>query len=86
MTPVEQIKNVGSKPVLVIACQYDTEIPIENTYQLQEAGKDYAEFWVRESSDHFVIKGNDIRNVAQDKEYCAYIEGFIMKIIQSVQQ
>ena len=85
MTPLEQIQKVGSKPVLVIASQNDTDIPIENTNLLMTAGKDYAEFWIRQSSDHFIVDGNDLRNVAADKEYCTYIEGFIMKIVLASQ-
>lgn len=84
MTPVVQIKNIGTKPVLVIAAHDDEEISVENSFILQKISES-AEFWFRDSSDHYVIKDNDFRNVANDKEYCNYVEGFIKKIIKSTE-
>ncbi len=85
LTPVESIQKAGKKPILVISALRDEEISIENTYILQKLSSN-AEFWIRDSSDHYVIQGNDFMNVAKDKEYCNYIEGFIKKIIQSTKE
>jgi len=82
MTPMNQIKKVGSKPVLVIASSGDESISPENAYRLQKIA-DTAEFWTRESADHYVIQNNDFKNVAKDTEYTNYILGFIRKIIES---
>ena len=69
----------------MISALHDEEISIENTYILQKLSSN-AEFWIRDSSDHYVIQRNDFINVAKDKEYCNYIEGFIKKIIQSTKK
>lgn len=82
MTPLNQINNTGKKPVLVISARDDEAISAENTYLLKEIAKN-AEFWIRESSDHYVIKGNDLRQVESDVEYCNYLKAFIVKIIDS---
>ena len=82
VTPLQQIRNVGTKPVLVIASAHDEEISAENSYALQKVAEK-AEFWIRDSSDHYVIKNNDFKGVALDTEYCTYVEGFIFKIIQA---
>ncbi|MBP5265106.1 MAG: alpha/beta hydrolase [Lachnospiraceae bacterium] len=82
LTPVSSIQRTGSKPVLIIASLHDEETSIENSYILQKTPNN-AEFWFRDSYDHYVIKNNDFKGVAADKEYCNYIEGFIKKIIDS---
>lgn len=78
MTPIQQIQNIGSKSVLIIAASGDESISVENAYRLQQV-TDNAEFWIRESSDHYVVRNNDFKNVAQDKEYFNYVMGFIRK-------
>ena len=85
LTPKDSIQRAGNKPILVIAALQDKEISIENSYILQKTPSN-AEFWFRNSADHFVIQGNDFKNVAADKEYCNYVEGFIKKIIQSASE
>lgn len=78
--PKETILKAGKKSVLVIAARNDPVISIENTYLLQQT-KSNAEFWIRDSADHYVIKGNNLMNVSADKEYCTYLEGFLKKIV-----
>ncbi|MBR4731907.1 MAG: alpha/beta fold hydrolase [Lachnospiraceae bacterium] len=80
MVPKETIKKTGSKPVLVISAKNDPVISIENTFLLQQT-KSNAEFWVRDSADHYVIAGNNLMEVSKDKEYCIYLEGFLKKIV-----
>ncbi|MBO4750653.1 MAG: alpha/beta hydrolase [Lachnospiraceae bacterium] len=82
LTPVVSIQKASNKPILIISALRDEETSIENTYILQKVPNN-AEFWVRDIPDHFVIRNNDFRGVAADKEYCNYIEGFIKKIIES---
>ena len=84
-TPIAQINNAGSKPVLVIASKGDESISVENSYRLQEVATN-AEFWFREGSDHYVIKNNDFKQVAQDTEYWYNIFGFINKIVDSAKK
>lgn len=82
MTPVVQIQNAGTKPILVIAASGDEVISAENSYVLQKVSNN-AEFWIRNSSDHYIIKNNDFKKVKEDKEYYIYITGFIKKVIDS---
>ncbi|MBQ2100105.1 MAG: alpha/beta fold hydrolase [Lachnospiraceae bacterium] len=85
LTPVESIQKAGKKPILVISALHDEEISIENTYILQKVSSN-AEFWIRDNTGHYVVEGNDLRNVGKDKEYLNYVEGFIKKIIQSAKE
>ncbi len=74
--PVEQIKNGNGRPVLLIACQGDTEVPAASIHRLQKAYPQ-AEVWLRNSWEHFIVKDCDFINVAEDQEYCSTILGFI---------
>ncbi len=85
MVPKETIKKTGKRPVLVISSLRDPVISIENTYLLQQSSSN-AEFWIRDSDDHYVIKGNDLMSVTNDKEYCTYVEGFLKKIVLETQK
>lgn len=76
MKPIEQIKNAGKRPVFLIACEGDNEVPIASTYKLKKAYPD-AEVWLRNSWEHFIVKDCDFSNVVEDKEYCSKILGFL---------
>lgn len=78
--PINVVQTMTDKPVLVIAAKGDESISVENSYRMQE-GAVNTEFWFRDSSDHYVIKDNDFVKVAEDKEYCNYIKGFIESIV-----
>ena len=80
-TSKELIKKIGDKPVLVIAAREDPSVSVENSYILQKASEK-AEFWFRDTADHYIITGNDLRNVKNDKEYRNYVEAFILKIVE----
>lgn len=79
--PKIQIKNAGEKPVLVIASLRDPHVPVENSRILQDVAPD-AEFWLRDSEDHYIVKDNDLVHVEQDQEYCTYVSGFLFKVIR----
>ncbi len=74
--PIEQIKNGGGRPVLLIACQGDGEVPAANIHRLEKAYPD-AEAWLRNSWEHFIVKDCDFKNMAEDQEYCSKILGFL---------
>ena len=84
VTPIESIQHLNNKPVLVIAAKEDESISVENSYRLQNVAEN-AEFWFRESSDHYVIEDNNFKFVTQDKEYCNYVISFINKIADTKQ-
>jgi pimeloyl-ACP methyl ester carboxylesterase len=74
--PVEQIKNANKRPVLLIACKGDTEVPAVSMLRLEKAYPG-AEVWLRNSWEHFIVKDCDFENVAEDKEYCSKILSFL---------
>lgn len=81
INPEVQIQISETKPVLVIASLRDPSIPSENSRILQGLAPD-AEFWFRDSEDHYVIQNNDFLHVESDQEYCSYISGFLFKAIR----
>ena len=85
MVPKKTITQTGKKPVLVIAAKDDPAISVENTYLLQKT-ENNAEFWIRDSADHYIVQGNNLMNVVSDKEYCTYLEGFLNKIVMDSQK
>jgi uncharacterized protein len=76
MKPIEQIKNAKGRPVLLVACTGDTEVPPINLQRLKDAYPD-AQVWIRDSWEHFIVKDCNLKEVAQDKEYCDKIMDFI---------
>ena len=81
LKPVMQIQNAHGRPVFLIACTGDVEVPPINTQQLGEACPD-ANIWIRDSWEHFIVSGCDFSNVAEDSEYCENILGFLEKSIR----
>lgn len=76
MKPIEQIKNANGRPVLLIACTGDTEVPIKNMEKLSKAYPE-AEVWIRDSWEHFIVKECDFKNMSKDQEYCDIILSFL---------
>jgi hypothetical protein len=67
--PIEQIKNTGERPILLVACTEDDNVPSISTERLKKANPN-AQMWIRDSVEHFIVKDNDFKNMAQDDEYC----------------
>ncbi len=76
MKPVEQIKNSNGRPVLLIACTEDANVPAASLLRLKEANPSI-NIWLRNSWEHFIIKDCDFRNVRQDTEYWNVILEFL---------
>lgn len=81
LTPLKQIKNTNERPVLLIACTGDTNVPVSSTLRLQEANPE-AQIWLRDSWEHFIIKDCDFINVALDQEYCDKILSFLNNVVK----
>ncbi|HHT56303.1 MAG TPA: hypothetical protein GXZ73_01735 [Herbinix luporum] len=81
MKPELQIQNAKGRPVAIIACSGDDSVPVENTYILKECA-DYADVWIRDSWEHFIVKDCNFKNVEEDTEYCDYIKQFIQKVVE----
>ncbi|WP_432663972.1 alpha/beta hydrolase [Wukongibacter baidiensis] len=77
ITPIKQIKNVGSRPVLLIASSGDTEVPPINMQRILGQAPKNCESWLRNSSEHFIIQESDFMNMEKDREYCDRILTFI---------
>ncbi len=71
--PKVQAGRAGNRSALFAAAAGDCEVPPVNLERLRKAAPDSAEFWLRESDDHFLVRNSDLRNVSADKEYCERI-------------
>lgn len=78
MNPATQIQNSNNRPVLLIAASKDSSVPATNTKKLYSLCED-ADLWIRDSWEHFIVKDCVLTKVADDKEYCDRILGFIEK-------
>ncbi|MDU9377139.1 hypothetical protein McpSp1_17850 [Methanocorpusculaceae archaeon Sp1] len=81
--PKLQAAHIGDRPALFAAAAYDREVPPVNLMRLGEAAPDSAEFWLRESGDHFVVQGSDLLHVSKDREYCSRILLFMERVVGS---
>ena len=76
LQPVKQIKNANGRPILLIACTGDREVPPTNMERLHQANPD-AKTWLRDSWEHFIIKDCNFVDVAEDREYWNVIMSFL---------
>ena len=76
LQPVKQIKNANGRPILLMACTGDTEVPPINMERLQRANPD-ARTWLRDSWEHFIIKDCNFVDVDEDREYWNVIMSFL---------
>lgn len=79
LKPMEQIKNTNDRPVFFISSKEDSKILIENINRFKEVYPE-AEYWVRDSSEHYIIDDSDFTNVEKDTEYCNRILEFLDKV------
>jgi alpha/beta superfamily hydrolase len=79
MNPITQIQNSNNRSILLIASSGDTSVPVDNTKKLYSVSKN-ADLWIRDSWEHFIVKDCILVNVADDKEYCNKILGFLKKV------
>ena len=79
-TPIRQVRNIGSRPALFIACTGDTGVLPENTQRLLSAAPDHCASWLKDSWEHFIINDCDFANMEQDTEYCDRILRFLEQV------
>lgn len=80
--PIKLIQNAEERPVLLIACTGDKNgVPVESTYRLEKACPN-AQVWIRDSWEHFIVKGCDYRAVKEDTEYCEKILEFMESVAE----
>lgn len=80
MVPLKKIENIGNRKVLLIACSGDTEVMPINMQRLLEVAPKSCAWWLRDSSEHFIVKDSDFRNIEKDTEYCDMILSFIEEV------
>lgn len=76
LKPEEQILHANGRPVAIIACRWDSSVPVDHAYKLSEEAP-FAKLWIRESWEHFIVKGCDFAHVAEDTEYCDFVRQFV---------
>ncbi|MGN1450548.1 MAG: alpha/beta hydrolase [Eubacteriales bacterium] len=76
LRPVVQIQNAADRPVFLIACEDDPVVSSDNTKLLAQNCPDAA-VWIREGSDHLVVKGGSFTDIPEDSEFCEAILLFI---------
>ena len=80
-SPEVQIQNAGGRPLFLVACTEDGTVPVENAFILREKAPD-ADFWLRDSKDHFVVNGNNFTQVRNDTEYCEKMLNWLDKAVE----
>ncbi len=83
MNPMTQIQNSNNRPIFLIASSGDTSVPVDHTKKLYELS-DNSELWIRDTWEHFIVKDCDLIHVADDKEYCNKILGFLEKVVMNI--
>lgn len=78
--PIEQIKNAEERPVLLVACTGDTEVPSISTERLKKANPN-VHTWMRNSQEHFIVGNCDFKNILDDDEYCKTILEFLNQLM-----
>jgi dipeptidyl aminopeptidase/acylaminoacyl peptidase len=82
LQPENTIKEAKDKPIFLIGCSKDKIVPSSNHYRLVSSYQgDKMETWIRDSDDHYVVKGDAIGNPFDDTEYCDKILTFLTKLI-----
>ncbi len=76
--PKDEILKAEGRPVFLIVSRGDRRVPYENALILKEVCPE-AELWIREGSDHLVVKGNDLKKVGNDEEYRLKIQEWLEK-------
>jgi pimeloyl-ACP methyl ester carboxylesterase len=67
--PIEKIKEISPRPILLIHSKDDKSIPIENSYSLQKAAGENAQLWETEGVGHI-------------KSYEGYPEEYVENVIR----
>lgn len=83
--PILEIQKAGDRPVSIIACQFDSSVPVQNTHALSSVAPN-AMVWIRPSWEHFIVEGCNFVRVAEDNEYCDFIFARIEEIISSAKR
>ncbi len=76
-TPREAIQKHNGRPILLIACSGDQDVPPSNMERLKEVAPPHCETWLRDSWEHFIVKNCDFKNMEQDTAYCERILEFL---------
>ncbi|WP_207667932.1 alpha/beta hydrolase [Serpentinicella alkaliphila] len=79
ITPINQIKNVGDRPALIMHSTGDTEVQLSNYERLIKKAPSHVESWVREGDSHFVVQRDKLLTPYEDQDYSKQIINFLNK-------
>ena len=80
IVPEKSIKKLGDKPIFIMHCTDDSQIPDNSFHRLVAAyNGDNMTTWNREGWEHFVVKENDISHPRTDPEYCEKVLDFLQQ-------
>lgn len=54
-TPINNIKNINSTPILLIHGDEDEQIPVQHAYDLKQASGDNVDLWIVEGAKHMIV-------------------------------
>ena len=74
--PVDNIKNIGDKPVLLMQSIGDPEVSVKSFNRLYKAYGKETDVWIRQNNHHFVVNSG-IHDPMKDKEFCNKIMDWI---------
>lgn len=57
-SPVHDIKNIGSRPILIAHGTADDQTAVKHAYELYEASGKTAELWIEQGAGHCIFKGD----------------------------
>ena len=77
MSPKNQIKKAGERPIFIMHSTADHEVPLSNFERIMENAPKHVETWVREGDMHFIVKRDSLLNPQNDQEYSERILGFL---------
>lgn len=79
INPKNEIKNLGSRPALIMHTKGDSQIPYKSFERILANAPDHVETWTREGDFHFFVKDNMLDNLKTDPEYSDRIIDFLDK-------
>lgn len=76
-SPQRDISKIEDRPVFLMHGIMDQQIPVENAYDLKEAGGDNVQLFLIEEADHLIFTKNGLGDNPEDQIYREKILGFL---------
>lgn len=79
-SPLHDIAQIAPRPVFILHGDSDSQIPVENAYNLAAAGGENVELWIAEGADHFVFTGDGYG--PEDTVYRGKVLDFLARVME----